>query len=138
MNTWSFKIVPSGCRGERGVALILVMLAMLVLSVLAASIVFTARSETFASYNYKLDTQADYLAKAGVQRTLNWLRSSGYRAASPAVALANYQVTSTGAPFNLYISNSSPVKCLAVGSTCTSSGGTVQLVGYGGGSSNYP
>lgn len=122
----------------RGVALILVMLAMLVLSVLAASIVFTARSETFASYNYKLDTQADYLAKAGVQRTLNWLRSSGYRAASPPVALANYQVTTTGDPFNLYIANSSPVKCLAAGSTCSSAGATVQLIGYGGGSSNYP
>jgi Tfp pilus assembly protein PilX len=122
----------------RGVALILVMLAMLVLSVLAASIVFTARSETFASYNYKLDTQADYLAKAGVQRTLNWLRSSGYRAANPTLALANYQVTTTGNPFNLYIANSSPVKCLAAGSTCSSAGGTVQLIGYGGASSNYP
>lgn len=130
-------------RPPKGVALILVMLAMLVLSVLAASIVFTARSETFASYNYKLDTQADYLAKAGVQRTVNWLRSSGYRAASPTQALANYQVTSTGAPFNLYIANTSPVKCLAAGSTCPAAGAYVELIGYGSGvggssTSNYP
>jgi len=48
---------------DRGVALILVMLSLLVLSVLTAAIIFTARAEIFASYNYKLDTQADYLAK---------------------------------------------------------------------------
>ena len=38
---------------DRGIALIMVLLAMLVLSVLAAGIVFTARSETFASYGYR-------------------------------------------------------------------------------------
>ena len=38
-------------NSQRGVALILVMLAIVVLSVLAASIVFSARSETYASYN---------------------------------------------------------------------------------------
>ena len=65
---------PEGCCSrsqgrakDGGVALILVLLSMLVLSVLAATIVFTARSETLASYNFKLDTQADYLAKAGIQ-----------------------------------------------------------------------
>ena len=75
---------------EQGVALILVLLAMLVLSVLAAAIVFTARSETFASYNYKLDTQADYLAKAGIQRAINWFRSSHYRAVSQSEANTYY------------------------------------------------
>src|SRR5579862_8638705 len=82
-------------RSQQGVALILVMLAMLVLSVLAASIVFTARSETFASYNYKLDTQADYLAKAGIQRAINWLRSNHYSAITEAQASTYYAVTST-------------------------------------------
>ena len=122
-------------KREQGVALILVLLAMLVLSVLGAAIVFTARSETFASYNYKLDTQADYLAKAGIQRAINWLRSSHYRTVSQGEANTYYLVTSTGSPYNLYTSNASPVVCKA---GCSSTNGPVQLIGYGSGSSNYP
>jgi hypothetical protein len=113
------------------------MLAMLVLSVLAASIVFTARSETFASYNYKLDTQADYLAKAGIQRAVNWLRSSHYRAVTEAEANTYYLVTSTGTPYNLYISNTSQVTCI---SGCATNNSFVQLIGYNNGtrSTNFP
>lgn len=120
---------------ERGIALILVLLAMLVLSVLAAAIVFTARSETFASYNYKLDTQADYLAKAGIQRAVNWFRSNHYQAVSPGAASTYYLVTSTGTPYNLFTSNASPVICK---SGCSSVNSPVQLIGFGSGTSNYP
>jgi Tfp pilus assembly protein PilV len=138
---------------ERGVALILVMLAMLVLSVLAATIVFTARAETFASYNFKLDTQADYLAKAGIQRAVNWFRSNRYRAVGAAGA-ANpitepntyYYVTQTDSVFQLWTSGvltptyvaSSPVTCKSVSGGCPSPDKPVQLIGYGSGSSNYP
>lgn len=132
-------------KGQRGVALILVMLAMLVLSVLAASIVFTARSETFASYNYKLDTQADYLAKAGIQRAINWLRSNRYQPASPTQAALYYQVSQIDPANNpnLYTADTSPVKCKAAGSTCAAAGQIVQLIGFGTGlagssSNNYP
>ncbi|HEV2350734.1 MAG TPA: hypothetical protein VG028_12910 [Terriglobia bacterium] len=137
-------------RTPTGVALILVLLAMLVLSVLAASIVFTARSETFASYNYKLDTQADYLAKAGIQRAVNWLRSSEYYAASPTQANTYYNVTPTDPKYpNLYTSDQSPVQCktAALGgcpTAGTGQGSIVQFIGYGNGtglagsSSNYP
>lgn len=139
---------------ESGVALILVMLAMLVLSVLAATIVFTARAETFASYNFKLDTQADYLAKAGIQRAINWFRSSHYRAVG-AIGATNpitepptyYYATQTDTVFQLYTSgdktttpvvNSSPVICKSVSGGCPSPNSQVQLIGYGGGSSNFP
>ncbi len=120
---------------ERGIALILVLLALLVLSVLAAAIVFTARSETFASYNYKLGTQSDYLAKAGIQRAINWFRSTHYRALSQSEANTDYAVTSIGSPYNLLTSNASPVICK---SGCSSSNSPVQLTGFGDGSSNYP
>ncbi len=130
---------------SRGVALILVMLAMLVLTMLAATIVFTARAETFASNNYKLDTQADYLAKAGIQRATNWFRSSHYKAVTQNLMIVPttqvYQATSTGSPFFLYLSNGSAVQCNAVSTyACsdTSSSNRVQLIGYGSGSSNYP
>jgi len=136
MKTFSFhKIKPAVDERDRGIALILVLLAMLVLSVLAAAIVFTARSETFASYNYKLDTQADYLAKAGIQRAINWFRSTHYRAITESQANTYYLVTSSGSPFNLFTSNDSPVICK---SGCPSNNNPVQLIGFGGGSSNFP
>ncbi len=122
-----------------GMSLTLVMLVMLILSILAAAIVFTARSETFASYSYKLDTEADYIAKAGIQEALNWLRSNQYRAVSNSQATTYYNVTSDGSPFQLYTSNSSPVNCInAASSKCPSQGSPVKLTTYGGGSSNYP
>jgi hypothetical protein len=117
------------------VALILVLLSMLVLSVLAATIVFTARSETLASYNFKLDTQADYLAKAGIQRAVNWFRSTHYKAVSQSQANTYYAVSSTGNPYNLWTSNASPVTCI---SGCSTTNSAVQFISYGSGSSNYP
>jgi Tfp pilus assembly protein PilX len=129
------KMRPAGDGRERGIALILVLLAMLVLSVLAAAMVFTARSETFAGYNYKLDTQADYLAKAGIQRAVNWFRSTHYRAITESEANTYYLVTSSGSPFNLYTSNASPAVCK---SGCPSNNKPVQLMGFGSGTSNFP
>lgn len=124
-----------GSPKDSGVALILVLLSMLVLSVLAATIVFTARSETLASYNFKLDTQADYLAKAGIQRAVNWFRSNHYKSVPHLQATTYYAVSSTGTPWNLWTSNTSPVTCI---SGCPSTSSPVQLISYGSGSSNYP
>jgi len=120
---------------ESGVALILVMLALLVLSTLAAAMIISARSETLASYNYKLNTQADYLAKAGIQQAVNWFRSQRYQPVTQSQATTYYSVTSDGSVFSLYTSNASPVQCI---SSCGSTNASVQLIGYGSGSSNYP
>ncbi len=125
-------------KSPRGVSLILVMLSMLLLTVLAATIVFTARSETFASYNYKLDTQADYLAKAGIQMAIAWFRSDRYVPVSQSLAGTYYNVTSSGDPYNLYTSNTAPVRCIAAAPACPNPG-PVQLMGIPGtGNSNYP
>ncbi len=132
-------------RSDRGVALILVLLAMLILTVLAATIVLTARAETFASYNYQLDTEADYLAKAGIQKAANWFRSNHYQpveqpqlySSVPEPPSFFYALTSSGAPLNLYTSNNSAVWC--VGGGCPSMNSPVQLIGIPGtGSSNFP
>lgn len=120
---------------DKGIALILVLLAMLVLSVLAAGIVFSARSETFAGANYRLDTQADYAAKAGIETAVNWFRSNHYMPVSQSLANTDYVVTSNGGSPSLYTANQSPVRCKA---NCSSLNSTVQLIGYGNGSSNYP
>jgi hypothetical protein len=119
--------------------LILVMLSMMVLSVLAATIVFTARSETLASYNFKLDTQADYLAKAGIQQALNWLRSSRYQGVAHSQANTYYDVHSTGVPYNYWTSDASPVRCKSGCGVTTGSNNTVEFRSISGtGSTNYP
>src|SRR5712692_10353985 len=123
----------------RGIALILVLLLMLVFSTLAATLVFTARSETFASYSYRLDTQADYVAKAGIQAGINWFRSNHYKAVPNPQATTYYNVTPDGSVFNLYASNTSPVQCIVPGNPkCGNRFGPVQLISYGGGATNFP
>ncbi len=69
---------------EAGVALILVMLAILVLTTLAAAMVFSARAETLASYNFRIGTQAEYAARAGIQKALNFFNNNTlYASLSP-------------------------------------------------------
>jgi Tfp pilus assembly protein PilX len=128
---------------DQGVALILVMLSLLVLSVLTAAIIFTARTETFASYNYKLDTQADYLAKAGIQQAIAWFRSSQYAVVPQAQASTYYNVLSMGGATNLFTPNSSPVACIFGCGVTTGSNNQVQFTGFGSSgscssASNYP
>ncbi|MGD0221110.1 MAG: hypothetical protein ABSF71_02135 [Terriglobia bacterium] len=124
-----------GALQESGIALILVLLVMLVLMLLSTALVFTARSETIASTNYALDTQADYVAKAGIENALNWFRSAHYTTVSETQAATDYQVTGDGSAYNLYTSNSNPVLCIA---NCSTNNSRVQLIGYGSASSNFP
>jgi hypothetical protein len=111
------------------------MLALLVLSTLAAAMIISARSETLASYNYRLDTQADYLAKAGIQQAVNWFRSQRYQPVLQSQASTYYKATQDGSVFSLWTANTTPVQCI---SGCPSNNSTVQLIGYGSGSSNFP
>lgn len=131
----TLQATPREQHSDHGIALVLVMLAMLVLTTLAASIVFTARSETFASVSYRLNTQADYVAKAGIESAINWFRSNRYAPVSQALANTDYYVTSDSSIHSLYTSNNSPVQCKA---NCASLNSAVQLIGYGSGSSNFP
>jgi Tfp pilus assembly protein PilX len=122
----------------RGVALILVMLAILVLSVLAASIIFSARSETFASYNYRISTQADYVAKAGLQKALNFFNSDRYKAVNPSNPGTTYEVSEyASSPVALYNATTRYVKCIA---NCASNPGNVTLSVNSSGTfnGNYP
>jgi Tfp pilus assembly protein PilX len=106
--------------GDSGVALILVLLAILVLTTLAAAMVFSARSETLASYNYRIGTQAEYVALAGVQRALNFFNSSRYAPVPPSSVTTYYDVSIYATnPVNLYFGNAAPVTCT---SNCSSSG----------------
>ncbi|MBZ5515324.1 MAG: hypothetical protein LAN62_10910 [Acidobacteriia bacterium] len=133
------KLVPiKGIGAPRGVALILVMLAILVLSVLAASIVFSARSETFASYNYRISTQADYVAKAGLQKALNFFNSDQYKAVDPSTPNTTYRTSQyASTPVVLWNATDRAVYCIA---NCPSTPRPVMLSlnSSGSFSGNYP
>jgi Tfp pilus assembly protein PilX len=58
---------------EAGVALIIALLILLVISMLAAGVIFSTQSEVWASANYRNVTQARYVAEAGAQQAANWI-----------------------------------------------------------------
>ncbi len=60
-------------NNEKGVALILALILVLVMSVMAISLMFISQSETWASLNYRLTSQARDGAEAGVNSAANYL-----------------------------------------------------------------
>lgn len=65
-------------NNQRGSALIFALILLLVLSAMAASLVFLSQSETWSSVNYRMMTQARYGAEAGVETAANFLMSANY------------------------------------------------------------
>src|SRR5262249_9107698 len=62
---------PMNLHKERGIALVLALFLMSALSVVGASLMFLSQSETYASMNYRMMSQARYAAEAGVQKAAN-------------------------------------------------------------------
>jgi hypothetical protein len=103
---------------EKGIALVMVLILMGILSTLAASLIFVSQTETWSSQNYRLMTEARYAAESGVHRAANYLMNT-YIPPQP-----------TGPdPLSAYTMTTSPVQL-------TSNGDAVQLRSDG--SSNYP
>lgn len=84
---------PNGNSGEKGTALVVTMMLMLVLSVLSASMMFLAQTETASSASYKLLSQARYGAESGVHHAINYLTNTYALPGTPADPLANYDLT---------------------------------------------
>src|SRR2546425_5323694 len=61
---------------QKGVALILALLLVFILSVMAVSLMFLSQSETWASMNYRLMTQGRYGAEAGLNSAANYLMNT--------------------------------------------------------------
>ncbi|MBI3490540.1 MAG: pilus assembly PilX N-terminal domain-containing protein, partial [Acidobacteria bacterium] len=58
---------------ERGIALVLALFLMTALSILGASLMFLSQTETYASMNYRMMSQARYAGEAAVQKAANFL-----------------------------------------------------------------
>ena len=111
-------------RNEQGVALILTMFLMMALSVVGASLMLLAATETHSSLNYRLMSQARYGAESGIQHTVNYLINSYTPpTAGGADPLADYDMTK------------SPVTCLA---GCPNVGQPIVLSANAAVASNYP
>jgi PilX N-terminal len=58
---------------EKGIALVLALFMVLIMSTLATSLMFVSQTETWSSQNYKLMSQARYGAESGVHKVANYL-----------------------------------------------------------------
>jgi PilX N-terminal len=87
------------CRGEKGVALIISLFLMLAMSVIAGSLMFLSQTETYASQNYRVMSQARYGAESGVHRAANYLMFT-YVAPTSMGDLASYDLTKLPVTYN--------------------------------------
>src|SRR5215510_1922686 len=85
-------------KNEKGVALILTLILLAVLSVMAISLLFIGQSETWGSMNYRLMTQARYGAEAGINSAANWIQNS-YTAPTTA-QIASMTVSASPVQYN--------------------------------------
>jgi hypothetical protein len=92
---------PAAARNpESGIALILTLFLVLVGSVMAASLTTLAQTETYASLNYELMSQARYGAESGIQRAANYLINSYTAPGDVTDALVNYDMTVSPVTYN--------------------------------------
>jgi len=110
-------------NNEKGTAMLFAIILVLVLSVMAASMMFLSQSETWASMNYRLMTQARYGAEAGVHATANFLINN-YVPPAPVLGLPPGVIPPPPAGYNLL----SPVPAGCGGSPCMTDGGGTPIV----------
>jgi len=111
---------------EKGAALILALILVLILSVMAVSLMFLSQTETWSSLNYRLMSQARYAAESGVSKAANYLI---YTYTPPGTA---------GDPITVYIAAAAPVSVDGYPATITVGGKPVVLSASYSQSSNYP
>src|SRR6266478_9271689 len=87
-------------RNQEGTALIFALIFLLILSVMAASLMFLAQSETWASRNYRLMTQGRYGAEAGLNSAANYLMFTYAPPGGVGDPLANYDMTQAPVKYN--------------------------------------
>ncbi|GEM_PF-5195177 len=63
-------------RRQRGIALATVLFLIVVLSVLAAAVLYSTQLETISAYNYGASTRAIYVADGATQAAMNWFENN--------------------------------------------------------------
>ena len=60
-------------HNQAGVALIIALICVLVISMLAIGIIYATQTELWTTANHRSTAQARYVAEAGAQQTINWI-----------------------------------------------------------------
>ena len=97
-----YRSARSRASSERGVALVLSLFLVMAMSVIAASVMFMAQTETYGTMNYRMMSQARYAAESGVHKTVNYLLND-YAAVKPGTAgdpLTNYNMKVSPVTYN--------------------------------------
>ena len=102
---------------ERGIALVLALFLTAALSVVASSLMFLSQTETYASMNYRMMSQARYAGEAGVQKASDFLLDDT-QYALPSLVGPDFVNT-------FYNRTQSPVLCIDAG--CADPGDPVVL-----------
>lgn len=113
-------------NNERGIALVLALFLMSALTVLGASLMFLSQTETYASMNYRMMSQARYAGEAGVQKAASFLLDT-----------TQYTLPTVAQVGTEYDTNKSPVTCIS-GAGCTNVNGPVIISASAAMASNYP
>src|SRR5260370_33943313 len=116
---------------EKGPAMLFDIILVLVLSVMPASMMFLSQSETSASMNYRLMTQARYGAEAGIHATANFLMTN-YAPPAPTAGVP----PPMPAGYNIIL----PVPAACGDSPCVTdpAGNPIVLSSLSGVAANYP
>src|SRR4249920_3919459 len=87
---------------ESGVAIIIALFMMLALSVIGATLMTVAQTETDSSHNYRLMSQARYGAESAIHKTTNYLLNTYVPPATLNVAdpIAAYNTTVSPVTWN--------------------------------------
>jgi hypothetical protein len=85
--------MPSARRTDDGAALVLALLLAMALSAIAVSLIFLSETETMASVNYRLMSQARYGAEAGIHKSINHLLNNYAKPGTAGDPIAAYDLT---------------------------------------------
>ena len=110
-------------NNEKGTAMLFAIILVLVLSVMAASMMFLSQSETWGSMNYRMMTQTRYGAEAGVHAAANFLLNTYV----PPTAIAGY---------NMIVPT--PAACGNTPCVTDNAGNAIVMSSLSGVPSNYP
>ena len=101
MMTMPTRPIRRSWSGEEGIALVLAMFMVLIVSLLGASLTTVGRTETLSSLNYKTMSQARYAAESGLHSAANYLIHTYQPPGVDALdGLANYDVTVSPVEYN--------------------------------------
>ena len=92
-------------KGERGVAMLLVLFAMLILTAVGLAMMYMTDTETGVNSNFRSEQQAYYASKAGLEEARDRLRTNIPTAITPPIVMPNvadnrgviYVINPTGA-----------------------------------------